>query len=61
MKQRNIALAALAALGVLMERFVFRPFQKEFDRVVMVSVAIMTMLQQLAVQQQRQKKKLNST
>ncbi len=40
----------LAALGVLMERFVFRPFQKEFDRVVMVSVAIMTMLQQLAVQ-----------
>ena len=40
----------LAALGVLMERFGFRPFQKEFDRVVMVSVAIMTMLQQLAVQ-----------
>lgn len=33
-----------------MERFCFRPFQKEFDRVVMVSVAIMTMLQQLAVQ-----------
>ena len=40
----------LAALGIAMERFVFRPFQKEFDRVVMVSVAIMTMLQQLAVQ-----------
>lgn len=40
----------LAVLGIAMERFVFRPFQKEFDRVVMVSVAIMTMLQQLAVQ-----------
>lgn len=40
----------LACIGILMERFVFRPFQKEFDRVVMVSVALMTMLQQLAVQ-----------
>lgn len=45
-----ISAIVLAAVGVLMERCVFRPFQKEFDRVVMVSVAIMTMLQQLAVQ-----------
>jgi branched-chain amino acid transport system permease protein len=40
----------MALVGLLMERFCFRPFQNEFDRVVMVSVAIMTMLQQLAVQ-----------
>ena len=45
-----IAAVILAAVGIVMERFVFRPFQKEFDRVVMVSVALMTMLQQLAVQ-----------
>lgn len=45
-----LAAVILAAVGVLMERFVFRPFQSEFDRVVMVSVALMTMLQQLAVQ-----------
>lgn len=45
-----LSAVALAAIGVLMERFVFRPFQTEFDRVVMVSVALMTMLQQLAVQ-----------
>lgn len=45
-----LSTVALALVGILMERFCFRPFQKEFDRVVMVSVAIMTMLQQLAVQ-----------
>jgi len=45
-----LAALVLAVIGVLMERFVFRPFQTEFDRVVMVSVALMTMLQQLAVQ-----------
>lgn len=45
-----ISAVVLAVVGVIMERCVFRPFQKEFDRVVMVSVAIMTMLQQLAVQ-----------
>ena len=45
-----LAAIVLAGIGVLMERFVFRPFQTEFDRVVMVSVALMTMLQQLAVQ-----------
>ena len=45
-----LAAIVLAAIGIVMERFVFRPFQTEFDRVVMVSVALMTMLQQLAVQ-----------
>ncbi len=39
----------LAGVGVVMERFVFRPFMTEFNRVVMVSVAIMTMFQQIAV------------
>lgn len=39
----------LAGIGVLMERCVFRPFMSEFNRVVMVSVALMTMLQQIAV------------
>ena len=45
-----LSTVVLALVGILMERFCFRPFQTEFDRVVMVSVAIMTMLQQLAVQ-----------
>ena len=45
-----LSTVVLALGGNLRERFCFRPFQKEFDRVVMVSVAIMTMLQQLAVQ-----------
>ena len=45
-----LSTVVLALVGIVMERFCFRPFQKEFDRVVMVSVAIMTMLQQLAVQ-----------
>ena len=45
-----LAAVVLAVIGVIMERCVFRPFQSEFDRVVMVSVALMTMLQQLAVQ-----------
>ncbi|MBE6992503.1 MAG: branched-chain amino acid ABC transporter permease [Ruminococcaceae bacterium] len=39
----------LAGVGIVMERFVFRPFMTEFNRVVMVSVAIMTMFQQIAV------------
>lgn len=39
----------MAGVGVLMERCVFRPFMTEFNRVVMVSVALMTMLQQVAV------------
>lgn len=38
----------MAAIGMLMERFCFRPFFTEFSRVVMISVALMTMLQQTA-------------
>ena len=43
-----ISAAALAGIGVLMERVVFRPFYTQFSRVVMISVALMTMLQQTA-------------
>lgn len=43
-----LAAVIMAAVGILMERVCFRPFQKSFDRVVMVSVALMTMLQQAA-------------
>lgn len=43
-----ISAAALAGLGILMERVVFRPFYTQFSRVVMISVALMTMLQQTA-------------
>ena len=43
-----ISAAALAVLGILMERVVFRPFYTQFSRVVMISVALMTMLQQTA-------------
>lgn len=44
-----LSTVVMAGVGILMERFVFRPFMKEFNRVVMVSVALMTMLQQVAV------------
>ena len=43
-----ISAAALAGIGVLRERVVFRPFYTQFSRVVMISVALMTMLQQTA-------------
>ncbi len=43
-----ISAAALAGVGILMERVVFRPFYTQFSRVVMISVALMTMLQQTA-------------
>lgn len=38
----------MAGVGLLMERICFRPFFTEFNRVVMISVAIMTMLQTAA-------------
>ncbi|MCD8116341.1 MAG: branched-chain amino acid ABC transporter permease [Oscillospiraceae bacterium] len=38
----------MALVGILMERICFRPFYTEFSRVVMISVALMTMLQQTA-------------
>jgi branched-chain amino acid transport system permease protein len=43
-----LSAVVLALVGVLMERVVFRPFFTEFSRVVMISVALMTMLQQTA-------------
>ena len=44
-----LSAVVLAGIGIVMERCVFRPFMSEFNRVVMVSVALMTMLQQVAV------------
>jgi branched-chain amino acid transport system permease protein len=43
-----LSAVVLALVGVLMERVVFRPFFTEFSRVVMISVALMTILQQTA-------------
>ena len=43
-----ISAGVTASLGFLMERICFRPFFTQFSRVVMVSVAIMTMLQTTA-------------
>ncbi len=43
-----LSAVVMAALGILMERICFRPFYTEFSRVVMISVAIMTMLQTTA-------------
>jgi len=37
-----IAVIVMALFGILMERFVFRLFSKDFSRVVMVGVALMT-------------------
>ena len=39
----------MAGVGMLMERFCFRPYFTQFSRVVMISVALMTMLQQTAI------------
>ena len=43
-----ISAIVMAAVGMLMERVVFRPYYTQFSRVVMISVALMTMLQQTA-------------
>ncbi len=43
-----ISAIVLAGLGMLMERICFRPFYTEFSRVVMISVGLMTILQQAA-------------
>jgi branched-chain amino acid transport system permease protein len=40
-----ISAAIMAAFGLVMERFVFRPFFKDFDKIIMLGVAIMTILQ----------------
>lgn len=43
-----LSAVVLALVGMLMERICFRPFYTQFSRVVMISVALMTMLQQTA-------------
>lgn len=43
-----LAAVVLALVGIVMERICFRPFYTQFSRVVMISVALMTMLQQTA-------------
>ena len=40
-----IAAVLLAALGLLLERVMFRPFFDDFDKVIMVGVGIMTIIQ----------------
>ena len=40
-----LALAIVALFGVLMEKFLFRPFMNNFEGIVMVGVALMTILQ----------------
>lgn len=43
-----IAAVALAAVGLLLERVMFRPFLTNFDRIVMISVALITIGQTIA-------------
>jgi len=40
---------ALTALGVGLERFCFRPFYDKFNRIIMISVALMTIMQTSSV------------
>jgi len=40
-----ISAAVMAAFGFVLERFVFRPFFTDFDKIIMLGVAIMTILQ----------------
>lgn len=40
-----IAAVILAAVGLLLEKFMFRPFFTDFDKVIMVGVGIMTIIQ----------------
>ena len=43
-----IAAAVLAAVGLLLEKVMFRPFLADFDRIVMIGVGIMTIGQTIA-------------
>ncbi|MGI5935926.1 MAG: branched-chain amino acid ABC transporter permease [Oscillospiraceae bacterium] len=43
-----ISAVVLAAIGLLLERFMFRPFLNDFDKIIMVGVAVMTILQTAA-------------
>lgn len=40
-----IAALVLAAVGLVLERVMFRPFMADFDRIVMIGVALMTICQ----------------
>jgi branched-chain amino acid transport system permease protein len=40
---------ALVALGLALERFCFRPFYDDFNRIIMISVALMTIMQTSSV------------
>lgn len=43
------SIAIMTVLGVLLERFCFRPFYDNFNRVIMISVALMTIMQTTSV------------
>lgn len=43
-----IAAVVLAAVGLLLEKIMFRPFLDDFDRIVMIGVALMTIGQTIA-------------
>lgn len=45
-----VSAVVLAGVGLLMERFCFRPFFTQFNRVVMISVSLMTILQTATTQ-----------
>jgi branched-chain amino acid transport system permease protein len=40
-----ISAAVMAAFGLILERFMFRPFFTDFDKIIMLGVALMTILQ----------------
>jgi branched-chain amino acid transport system permease protein len=44
-----ISAVILALVGLLLERFMFRPFFNDFDRIIMVGVALMTILQTASI------------
>ena len=43
-----VAAIVLAAVGLLLERVMFRPFLDDFDRIIMIGVALMTIGQTIA-------------
>ena len=43
-----VAAVVLAAVGLLLERVMFRPFLDDFDRIIMIGVALMTIGQTIA-------------
>ena len=43
-----VAAVVLAAVGLLLEKVMFRPFMADFDRIIMIGVALMTIGQTIA-------------